>query len=251
MKVKIVSDIHLEYCNFQLKYTGEDILVLAGDISPNFEHASRLIIEYLNSSNEAQVIFVLGNHDYYGSYISEPISKWKSLNLDRFHILENDYVEIESICFYGATMWTDIDNRNRTLMISGQTKIADFQHIIDFTPDKFCSMHNNSKNLLKEFLDTRHDKVVVITHHLPTYKSIDVKYKNNDTNSLFASTDLQDLVNHDNVRLWIHGHTHSPVDYYDGETRVLCNPRGEVKMWKEHVKKRENKNFDSEFILDI
>jgi hypothetical protein len=30
------------------------------------------------------------------------------------------------------------------------------------------------------------------------------------------------------IRLWLHGHTHHNFNYWIGETRVVCNPRGYV-----------------------
>ena len=30
----------------------------------------------------------------------------------------------------------------------------------------------------------------------------------------------------DNVKVWIHGHTHDEFNYVVGTTNVLCNPRG-------------------------
>jgi hypothetical protein len=36
------------------------------------------------------------------------------------------------------------------------------------------------------------------------------------------------IVDHPQIKLWTHGHTHHPFDYIVGETRVICNPRGYI-----------------------
>jgi hypothetical protein len=40
-------------------------------------------------------------------------------------------------------------------------------------------------------------------------------------------SDLSEFIlDHPQIKLWTHGHTHHPFDYVIGETRVVCNPRG-------------------------
>jgi len=33
-------------------------------------------------------------------------------------------------------------------------------------------------------------------------------------------------LDHPQIKLWTHGHTHHEFDYMIGECRVVCNPRG-------------------------
>ena len=41
------------------------------------------------------------------------------------------------------------------------------------------------------------------------------------------SSDMNDyILDHPQIRLWTHGHTHHPFDYRIGSTRIVCNPRG-------------------------
>jgi hypothetical protein len=68
-------------------------------------------------------------------------------------------------------------------------------------------------------------KVVVITHNLPSIRSIPERYRTDLVSAAFASN-LDDLVERSGALLWLHGHTHTACDYMIGRTRVLCNPRG-------------------------
>ena len=41
------------------------------------------------------------------------------------------------------------------------------------------------------------------------------------------SSDLSEFIlDHPEIVLWTHGHTHDPFDYEVGTCRVVCNPRG-------------------------
>ena len=41
------------------------------------------------------------------------------------------------------------------------------------------------------------------------------------------ASDMEDFIHRNNhIKLWVHGHTHSPSDYMVGDTRVVCNPLG-------------------------
>jgi Icc-related predicted phosphoesterase len=68
-------------------------------------------------------------------------------------------------------------------------------------------------------------KIVVLTHHAPSPRSIPPKWLGDPLNCAFAS-DLEALVAESGARLWVHGHIHGQSDYLIGETRVIANPRG-------------------------
>ena len=43
------------------------------------------------------------------------------------------------------------------------------------------------------------------------------------------SSDLSEFIlNHPQIKVWTHGHTHHTFDYMIGSTRIVCNPRGYV-----------------------
>ena len=48
------------------------------------------------------------------------------------------------------------------------------------------------------------------------------------------SSDLSDFIlDHPEIKLWTHGHTHELFDYMIGSTRIVCNPRGYVNYERE------------------
>jgi hypothetical protein len=66
---------------------------------------------------------------------------------------------------------------------------------------------------------------VIVTHHAPSARSLPPERSADWPSAAYAS-DLEPLVEASKARLWVHGHTHWPVDYRIGETRVISNPRG-------------------------
>jgi predicted phosphohydrolase len=254
MKIKLLSDLHLELAPYSISKGDEDILILAGDISPNTEKSIELITNYLTDNPTNTVIYILGNHDYYGHTIKETYDFWEHVNLSRFHYLQNTSIVINGYRFFGSTLWTDMNNYDMKTVLASSICINDYHQIKEniqteiFTPTKTYIIHNKSKEILIDILNTSKEPVVVITHHLPSYKSIHPKYSHlSDTNGAYASH-LDDLVKLS--YMWMHGHTHSSFDYKIGDTRVICNPRGYCKKGFDYIKK-ENKRFDDNFIIEI
>lgn len=86
-------------------------------------------------------------------------------------------------------------------------------------------MHGEQVGWISEKLqDDFPGPTILVSHHLPHPRSIHRKYQGSPLNPSFAS-DLSRLMGSP-VALWIHGHTHESCDYFEGGTRVVCNPRG-------------------------
>ena len=69
---------------------------------------------------------------------------------------------------------------------------------------------------------------IVVGHHCPSELSVAPQYKGDLLNGAFRSK-LDDFIEaRPQIRYWLHGHTHHNFNYWIGETRVVCNPRGYV-----------------------
>jgi predicted phosphodiesterase len=88
--------------------------------------------------------------------------------------------------------------------------------------------HQQTVSYFRTVLADRKDaKVVVVGHHAPSYQSIDEQYRNSYLmNGGYYSNLDEFILDHPQVVLWTHGHTHVPFDYMIGTTRIACNPRG-------------------------
>jgi Icc-related predicted phosphoesterase len=97
-----------------------------------------------------------------------------------------------------------------------------------FKPNDAIIEHVKSKTYIAETI--KNDPTgtyVVVSHHAPSKASIKPKYERDHLMNGAYSSDLSDFIlDHPQIKLWTHGHTHEPFDYMIGSTRVVCNPRG-------------------------
>jgi len=224
MIVQLLSDLHLEHHRDRgqsllqsLDPAGVDVLILAGDI------VQAMSADWVRSVFEAfaarypHVLYVPGNHEYYGSRPRDVDALLEGIDLPNFHLLNPGVVTIDGQRFVGATLWfplTDDERRYRGYL-------NDFNAIEGAVP-WIHDAHAAHRRYLEEALAPGD---VVITHHLPALPSIDPKYAGSPLNRFFWAQ-ADDLVEQRRARLWVHGHTHVHVDYLLGETRLLANPLG-------------------------
>jgi Icc-related predicted phosphoesterase len=247
MNIQLISDLHLSNDpNFPdaFFYAEADVLVIAGDLCEVGRLNNLTTLFDRMSKTWKHVLYVLGNHEYYGSSLTAAPAEARRFcqAYDNIKLLNADVVEIDSVPFIGATLWTNMHGGNPVDMIVCQNAINDYVHIeLGDKRDNVFGSWSGCKNItasdtvhcfnedhsyfLEKFYDL-HD-FVVITHHAPSYKSIHECYKFSAVNSAFAS-DLDGMVEFGGAKIWVHGHIHNPVDYMIGNTRVVANPLGYV-----------------------
>lgn len=251
MKIQFASDLHLEFfrdkrpANGRLTPTDADVLVLAGDIDVGIRGVL-FALEY-SLMHQVPVIYVLGNHEYYGCVFDELVERCKSaaageeLSLaDRWlaggevHVLERDGVVIGNTRFLGATLWTDFllqgEEHQARLMMHGLWNISDYRKIMGVNgqhilPEHTLLEHQKSRAWLEAELAKPHQgNTVVVTHHSPHPELGHPIYKD-DTSACFQS-DLSGLIASHDIDLWIYGHTHANADTVLHGTRFVANQGG-------------------------
>lgn len=173
----------------------------------------------------------MGNHEFYGYNYEGTKRKLKEHLPHNFHLLDNDAVTIGDWNFIGFTFWTDFRNENALEMMEAECNMNDYKVIRignkyrKLRAKDTLDFHRESKKYLLKQLETLTENVFVISHHAPSYQSIPQQYKKN-ANGAYCS-DLDDLiVNHPQIKYWVHGHTHNYFDYKIEDCRVICNPGG-------------------------
>lgn len=240
MKIALLSDLHVDHYNSRVdglidhlkkvcpEYPAADVCVVAGDIADGRfpDQYYKLFLGLRNLFT--RVLVVTGNHDYYKSTLEQTHHSIKEAirridEIDGFdgrsgvHFLNRSLVEISGRVFHGATMWYRNDPRN----IHYEHWMNDVHYIQDFK--KWVYEENE---LFEWYLDGKcAPGDIVITHHLPSMRSVPAAYKRSETNRFFVC-DMESFIKSRKPALWLHGHTHSKCDYRIGKTRVLCNPRG-------------------------
>ena len=245
MKIRICSDLHLEFGSFDLPKHDDEletVLVLAGDIGlAKYKKTFLPFLEEMSDRFKA-VVYVMGNHEYYRNSLDYSLSSMQkaihNASLFNVFIMENDTLIVEDVAFVCATLWTDYCGNNPLAKEIAQRSLNDHRLIrIDdyngglFTAEVAYEKHLNSKDyIFGEIWDliTVNMKVVVVSHHCPSRESIPEKYRGPENfllNGAFVS-EMDEEILDTQPTLWIHGHTHDSFDYHIGSTRVICNPRG-------------------------
>lgn len=265
MRLRVLSDLHVERAPFVPPPVGADAVILAGDI-----HNGVAAIEWARQTfPDVPVIFVPGNHEFYDGLYCEGLAQMRAAAARcGVHLLENDAVVLAGVRFLGCTLWTDFaafDVAPELLppgcepltvpqaMDQNRRLFADFRAIgwradagvRAFQPEDSVVLHARSRDWLEAQLATPHaGPTVVVTHHLPTWGSVHPDFLTWGTNAGFLSR-LDDLVSR--ADLWVHGHTHSTQDHRACGTRVVCNPRG----YPRRAGGFENPDFDPARVIEI
>lgn len=239
MKLWILSDLHLEVALLKepLEIPDADVCVVAGDILDGGILPS---IDWLaaNIGIHMPVVFTAGNHEFYGSFMTESLDAASKIgNADGVHFLENASVTIGDVVFCGATLWTDFDlfGRHWRDLAMRRVKVGmnDYSQI-NFRKQPYAGLqpihtfrkHLESRRILRNTINRNQGKkIVVVTHHAPSMRSVEEKYKDDIVTTAFAS-DFDALIEAAEPTLWVHGHVHHQVDYVLAKTRVVANPRG-------------------------
>ena len=114
-----------------------------------------------------------------------------------------------------------------------------------FTPADARARHEKAVAYIFDEVK-QHERVVVMTHHAPSYQSM-TRYAGDALNPAYCS-DLDAMIEaNPNIMLWAHAHTHCDTDYRIGKTRVFSNQRGypQEKCFATFRPERGEVNFDT------
>jgi DNA repair exonuclease SbcCD nuclease subunit len=183
------------------------------------------------------VIYVAGNHEFYhGKFIGslqdlrDECSKYPNV-----YFMEDDMRTINDVTFIGCTLWTDM-NKGDPLTLHAVADMMNDYRIIrhdghgysKLRPAHTADRHRKSVGYIRTVTEGLfEEKFVVVGHMSPSKMSTHPKYQNDQLMNGAYSSDLSEFImDHPQIKLWTHGHTHHKFDYMIGETRIVCNPRG-------------------------
>ena len=256
MKFRLISDTH-NYCDptYRLHRTeteNEEILLLAGDIDDNKNERLKVFLQNC-SSRFKEVVYISGNHEYYGSNIIRNHEKLKEIcsEFGNVHYLNNQSYTVGDVVIIGCTLWTNLTpiEQLRSNCMNDYNKIRNGSNDMPFkrklTPQDTTILHKESISFIKNTLANTSKKTIILTHHAPSYKSIDPRYKEDSTNCFYA-TDLEQIIREYKPNAWVHGHIHTFFDYTIDTTRIMCNPKG-----YDSFQGREYTGYDDIFTFEI
>ncbi len=228
------------------------------------------------------VVYVLGNHEHYHGDFAKSLGNLREHlgYLVNLHILEKEYVQLGDCMFFGGSLWTDMNKEdpitiqrikgymNDYRIIEDSNEVVhfkspvygrkedgsvDFDNVVSvefhtrnakFSPEKSVTEHKETMRLLKEALASRPtEKWVVVGHHAPSKISTKPQYERDVIVNGAYSSDLSEFIlDHPQIKVWTHGHTHHNFDYMIGSTRIVANPRGYINY------EEQADNFTLQFI---
>ena len=237
MRIQYISDIHLEFMSKppKIKVMAE-VLCLAGDIGYPYSGIYREFLIKMNTDFK-KVFIIAGNHEYYNSdkYGSHSIDETNSMiqsiiinhKLNNITFLNNSYELYNDVLFAGTTLWSKIPSTN----MNDICLMNDFKQIEGLTYDTYNLLHYKSCHFIEKMLSDvgkeenyKNKKVVMMSHHFPSFILIDENHAYSDTNCFYASK--CDKFFTAPIKAWIYGHTHTPNKTLINNIKFVCNPKG-------------------------
>ena len=239
MRLHVLSDLHFESDMSSAEAIGAaapeaDVVVLAGDI----HNSTRGLEIAAQMWPDTPVVYVLGNHEYYGRrdfHRTLAAARERAAQLG-IHLLENDEVRILGVRFLGCTLWSGLDSATAPWLEAAaavEQNLSDFSEIRDgdkpFTALAMTQHHWESRVWLESMLDPT-TPAVVVTHFAPFLTGFNPWFGGGERLlTAYFHNDLSHLAG-PAAPLWIHGHHHHSYDeIYDtpqGATRVMSNQLG-------------------------
>jgi predicted phosphodiesterase len=264
MRLRILSDLHLEVAPWTFEPVGEDLVILAGDVCDRStvgrQRRDNLFAQIAQAGLRA--LYVLGNHEGYQGQLSlsELVKRIRSECSDHVRLLDRESLDVGGFRFLGCSLWTDfslVDGLKWRGLVLSQAEAAyvagasinDFKHFCadgikprPLTPENMLEWYRRDRAWLDQTITASTLPTVVISHFLPGPASVAEEFKTSVLTPYFAS-DCRALMRAP-VQLWVHGHTHVACAYRHGEVRVICNPRG-------YAREERHSGFVSDLVVEL
>lgn len=230
---QIASDLHIEYKNNSvpnpLNFINPvaDVLILAGDIGSLYKKEQLTSFLKQLCIHFKIVLYVPGNHEYY-TFPEIRVEKMNVLvdrlyeieaEIENLYVLNKTSVRIGDVCISGCTLWSnpEINIPKYIVRINGMTT--------NIYKEKFESELRYINKMIK-YCQKNKIKLLVVTHHCPTYDVLVGTKKRQKILSLYANH-LDHLLYSEKVNTWVCGHIHKNFDYVtENGTHLISNQKG-------------------------
>ena len=238
MRLQIISDLHIDVVGgFAPSLAGGvDAVIVAGDVQEGVAKGLAFLRQQI--PRPTPIVFVLGNHEFYGHFIiGERAAAIEAAREHDITVLDDATAVIGGVRFGGATLWTDFclngEGAQAIDMAISRDRMNDYRRIglqklpwQRFTPQESLKLHRVSRAFIWQELEKRFDgPTVVVTHHAPHVGSIHTRFSRASINPAYVS-DQTAIIERFQPAMWVHGHVHNSFGYRVGETRIVANPRG-------------------------
>ena len=210
--VQFGSDLHTEHNKSLSIRPVAEILLLGGDIGNPFDPNYKTLLQTVSDSFKSTYI-VSGNHEYHyfdkWRDMSEVDDKIQSIceGLGNVHFLHNSTQKLtDGLNIFGSTLWTYLPSHYKP----GFDNAKIWKDGKRVTNDELNKLNQIGIKSIKDELDKckkSGEKLLVLTHHPPSFQMQADKYKNYP-NSMRFYNNLDNLFQYP-LAGWICGHTHT------------------------------------------
>ena len=262
MKIDYISDLHIDMYFDPKKTLSEEefrslfediflkdgrklgnVLIIAGDLGHSNLQNQRML-HILQKLYYKNIVFVLGNHDY---YLTDEVEETYKNSFGRvtqmrewakeqkhIHCLNGNVVEIEGVKFGGCDGWYDgtyaYRHFEQNSYLPKETVLAALWRDANIDPKKITGIKH-----FKELCEIERKKIhevyrkcdVMITHTNPSIKkehSVE-SVRENKTNAFFTFNGLG-YARSGSMKYWVFGHTNTVNNYEAHGVKFVCNPIG-------------------------
>lgn len=256
MRLWVGSDYHLESTRgwdlpAVLARPDFDVMIVAGDLTTRMERGVKWLLQRVR---DRPVIYVAGNHEFYGTDIDRTIEKARAAAAGtNIHVLQNNSITIGGTTFIGATGWTDFNlfgDPERAMHAAGELmndyrKIRVRNYELRLRPAHTLARHNETRAFLAQELGLpKTTPRVVVTHMGFHAEAVRRGFERDLISAAYTSDDPIE-----GADLWVYGHTHESRDFQAGTTRVVSNAKG-YGPWRAG-ETWENPQFDPTLTVEI
>lgn len=218
-KFSLISDMHVDFPQPKTPYADlEEFVIVAGDTS-NGLLGTKFLQKLKNKGH--QVFAVDGNHEHY-SNLSQGRTPAQTEKQFFAGIEQGHSIVVGDLLIVGYNGWYQVsdeplwqgymnDSRNTCLSAEAANTLA----------------ADHARWLWSALAD--HDgPAIVVTHTAPTLETLNPQYDGHYSNEWYWSPLMGQVLRSraDQIKVWVHGHTHAPADKLISGVRVVCNPRG-------------------------
>ena len=228
MELQYASDLHIDdfpSVSYDATLTPvAPVLLLAGDLCSVWKPAYAAFLRWC-SQRWRLVVVIAGNHEYFcepgaSKTMDEADDEARRVaaSLGNVVFLQGgDSLQIPgtNLRVVGATLWSAVaPSIHHEILEKGDyacTYTATPTGIRKTTPMDICALHALQKAQLQSALASHpKDRLILMTHHLPTLSLVAPRFAGHRRSSCFASAD-DDLFLHENLALVVCGHSHQSV----------------------------------------
>lgn len=243
MKIQIVSDLHLEFPknrewikNNPIVPVG-DILLIAGDtVCDKYENAAA---DFYNRISEdfPFIISTMGNHEFYNGMIDYAYPSYsKLINKNHLHLNNRSFIYKE-VKFIVSVLWSFVPDYRIADVESGLNDYHYIRRSVNSENSRKLRVadtnrfHQISVDFITHELNVPFSgKIVLLTHHLPSFNCIPDKFKGSSITNAFTSNLHEIMENNPKIALWACGHSHENDQIRINETIIARNPLGYIEF---------------------